>query len=177
VTPRTEPNVSPAKPAVSPPLVQATRAPGASVLTARQRPSSVGRSQWLGCRELDPRLTFSGATNNVGALSGALNSPPVNVQHDATHQSPLARISTRFVQLHKDYYGRGPEEAILEALDQVAPADESKSGWQGWYRESALQRGGGVGDPLGFGLVGVRLAVGAQGLYRRDSVPRGAPTR
>jgi hypothetical protein len=22
--------------------------------------------------------------------------------------------------------------AVLEALDQVAPADESKSGWQGW---------------------------------------------
>ena len=39
--------------------------------------------------------------NNVGAPSGAVNSPPVNVQHDATHQSPLARMSTRFVQLQQ----------------------------------------------------------------------------
>ena len=43
----------------------------------------------------------------------------MNVQHDATHQSPLAHISTRFVQLHKDYYGRGPERAKTYFQDDL----------------------------------------------------------
>jgi uncharacterized protein YbcI len=43
----------------------------------------------------------------------------LNVQHDATHQSSLARISTRFVQLHKDHYGRGPEKAKTYFQDDL----------------------------------------------------------
>jgi uncharacterized protein YbcI len=43
----------------------------------------------------------------------------VNVQRDATDQSPLARISTRFVQLHNDHYGRGPEKAKTYFQDDL----------------------------------------------------------
>jgi uncharacterized protein YbcI len=68
---------------------------------------------------MDLRLRFLAQSNNVGALRGALNSPPVKVQHDATQQSPLARISTRIVQLHKDYYGRGPEKAKTYFQDDL----------------------------------------------------------
>lgn len=43
----------------------------------------------------------------------------MKVQRDATDQSPLARISTRFVQLHKDHYGRGPEKAKTYFQDDL----------------------------------------------------------
>jgi uncharacterized protein YbcI len=55
----------------------------------------------------------------VGGLSGALNSPPVERPARCHPPIALARISTRFVQLHKDYYGRGPEKAKTYFQDDL----------------------------------------------------------
>ena len=41
------------------------------------------------------------------------------VQPHANEQSPLARISTRIVQLHKDYYGKGPDKAKTYFQDDL----------------------------------------------------------
>jgi uncharacterized protein YbcI len=42
----------------------------------------------------------------------------VNVHH-GPDQTPLARISTRIVQLHKEFYGRGPEKAKTYYQDDL----------------------------------------------------------
>jgi uncharacterized protein YbcI len=43
----------------------------------------------------------------------------MNVRPNADQQTPLARISTRIVQLHKEYYGRGPERAKTYFQDDL----------------------------------------------------------
>jgi uncharacterized protein YbcI len=43
----------------------------------------------------------------------------VSVEQNTDRQTPLARISTRIVQLHKDYYGRGPEKAKTYFQDDL----------------------------------------------------------
>ena len=43
----------------------------------------------------------------------------MTVRLDASHQTSLARVSTRIVQLHKDFYGRGPEKAKTYFQDDL----------------------------------------------------------
>ena len=43
----------------------------------------------------------------------------MTVRLDASHQTSLARVSTWIVQLHKDFYGRGPEKAKTYFQDDL----------------------------------------------------------